>query len=160
MATVELIELVALLAGAGVAAGVLAGLLGVGGGIVLVPVLDLAFGASGVPDEVRMHLAVGTSLASIVPTALSSARAHWNRGGIDPAVAASWSPAIAAGASLGAWLASRVGGGCGLWCSPSSRLVPRCGCSRVQIRRVMDVTAAPPGLAGGPCRWRSGRCPR
>lgn len=110
MVAPELIELVLLLAAAGVAAGVLAGLLGVGGGIVLVPVLDLAFGASGVPDEVRMHLAVGTSLASIVPTALSSARAHRNRGGIDPAVAASWSPAIAVGATLGAWLASRVGG--------------------------------------------------
>jgi uncharacterized membrane protein YfcA len=109
--TAELMELVALLAVAGVAAGVLAGLLGVGGGIVLVPVLDLAFGASGVPVEVRMHLAVGTSLASIIPTALSSARAHWKRGGIDRAVAASWSPAIAVGASLGAWLASRVGGG-------------------------------------------------
>jgi uncharacterized membrane protein YfcA len=110
VATAELIELVLLLAAAGVAAGVLAGLLGVGGGIVLVPVLDLAFGAAGVPEAVRMHLAVGTSLASIVPTALSSARAHWRRGGIDPAVAMSWSPAIALGASLGAWLASRVGG--------------------------------------------------
>jgi len=110
VATAELIQLVLLLAAAGVAAGVLAGLLGVGGGIVLVPVLDLAFGAAGVPDAVRMHVAVGTSLASIVPTALSSARAHWRRGAIDPAVAASWSPAIALGASLGAWLASRVGG--------------------------------------------------
>ena len=111
MATTELIQLVVLLAAAGVAAGVLAGLLGVGGGIVLVPVLDLAFGAAGVPESVRMHLAVGTSLASIVPTALSSARAHWRRSGIDTSVALSWSPAIAAGASLGAWLASRVGGG-------------------------------------------------
>ncbi len=111
MAAAELIQLVLLLAAAGVAAGVLAGLLGVGGGIVLVPVLDLAFGAAGVPEAVRMHLAVGTSLASIVPTALSSARAHWRRGGVDPAVALSWSPAIAAGASLGAWLASRVEGG-------------------------------------------------
>jgi uncharacterized membrane protein YfcA len=110
VASAELIQLVLLLAAAGVAAGVLAGLLGVGGGIVLVPVLDLAFGAAGVPDAVRMHLAVGTSLASIVPTALSSARAHWHRGGIDPAVAMSWSPAIAVGATLGAWLASRVGG--------------------------------------------------
>jgi len=111
VATADLIQLVLLLAAAGLAAGVLAGLLGVGGGIVLVPVLDLAFGAAGVPTEVRMHLAVGTSLASIVPTALSSARAHWRRQAIDAAVAASWSPTIALGASLGAWLASRVGGG-------------------------------------------------
>lgn len=110
MATPELLQLVLMLVAAGIAAGVLAGLLGVGGGIVLVPVLDLAFGAAGVPDVVRMHLAVGTSLASIVPTAISSARAHQRRGGIDPAVAASWSPWIALGAILGAWLASRVGG--------------------------------------------------
>lgn len=110
MFATEVVELVALLAVAGVAAGVLAGLLGVGGGIVLVPVLDLAFGAAGVPEAVRMHLAVGTSLASIVPTALSSARAHRERGGIDPAVARAWSLPIALGAALGAWLASRVGG--------------------------------------------------
>lgn len=108
--TVELLELAAILAGAGVAAGLLAGLLGVGGGIVLVPVLDLAFGAAGVADHLRMHLAVGTSLASIVPTALSSARAHQRRGAIDAGVARSWSPAIGAGAALGAWIASGVRG--------------------------------------------------
>lgn len=106
----ELLQLALMLAAAGVLAGVLAGLLGVGGGIVLVPVLDLAFGAAGVADGLRMHLAVGTSLASIVPTALSSARAHRQRGGIDERVAESWSFAIAVGAILGAWVASRVGG--------------------------------------------------
>jgi uncharacterized membrane protein YfcA len=91
-------------------AGILAGLLGVGGGIVLVPVLDMAFGAAGVPVELRMHLAVGTSLASIVPTALSSARAHRRRSAIDHRVAGSWAVAVAAGAALGAWIASRVSG--------------------------------------------------
>lgn len=105
-----LLELAAILAAAGVAAGLLAGLLGVGGGIVLVPVLDLAFGAVGVPEQWRMHLAVGTSLASIVPTALSSARAHRSRGSVDLAVAATWSWAIAVGATLGAWVAAGVGG--------------------------------------------------
>jgi len=106
----ELLALAGIVAAAGVLAGVLAGLLGVGGGIVIVPVLEFAFGVVGVPEEVRMHLAVGTSLASIVPTAISSSLAHRRRDGIDRAVARSWSVAIALGAALGAWLASRVGG--------------------------------------------------
>ena len=106
----ELVVLAGIVAAAGVFAGVLAGLLGVGGGIVIVPVLEFAFGVVGVPDEIRMHLAVGTSLASIVPTAISSSLAHRRRNGIDSAVARSWSVAIALGAALGAWLASRVGG--------------------------------------------------
>lgn len=108
--SIELLELAAILAAAGVAAGLLAGLLGVGGGIVLVPVLDLAFGVSGVPDHLRMHLAVGTSLASIIPTALSSARAHRQRDAIDRNVAATWSVGVALGALLGAIIAAGVRG--------------------------------------------------
>jgi uncharacterized membrane protein YfcA len=108
--SLELLRLALILAAAGVVAGVLAGLLGVGGGIVLVPVLDLAFGSAGVPADLRMHLAVGTSLASIVPTALSSARAHRRRAAIDGRVAGRWAAAVAVGAALGAWIASRVSG--------------------------------------------------
>lgn len=106
----ELIVLAGIVAAAGVFAGVLAGLLGVGGGIVIVPVLEFAFGVIGAPDDLRMHLAVGTSLASIIPTAISSSLAHRRRNGIDATVARGWSGAIALGAALGAWLASRVGG--------------------------------------------------
>jgi uncharacterized membrane protein YfcA len=106
----ELVVLAGIVAAAGVFAGVLAGLLGVGGGIVIVPVLEFAFGVVGVPEDLRMHLAVGTSLASIVPTAISSSLAHRRRDGIDGAVARAWSVAIALGAASGAWLASRVGG--------------------------------------------------
>lgn len=105
-----LIALAGVVAAAGLFAGILAGLLGVGGGIVIVPVLDFAFGIVGVPAGVRMHLAVGTSLASIIPTAIASSRAHYRRGGLDREVARRWSPAIAAGAALGAFLASRVAG--------------------------------------------------
>src|SRR5690625_85294 len=68
---------------AGVVAGVIAGLLGVGGGIVLVPILFYLFIALGVDESVRMHLAVGTSLTTIVATAASSTRAHYARGSID-----------------------------------------------------------------------------
>jgi uncharacterized membrane protein YfcA len=105
-----MLTLAAILVVAGLGAGVLAGLLGVGGGIVLVPVLDYAFGMAGVGDGVRMHLAVGTSLASIIPTAISSARAHRARGAVDATVAARWSPAIAVGATAGAILAANVSG--------------------------------------------------
>lgn len=95
---------------AGLGAGVLSGLLGVGGGIVIVPALDYAFSVAGVADEVRMHLAVGTSLASIVPTALASARAHRRRGALDSQIGARWAPLVAAGAAGGALLASAVRG--------------------------------------------------
>ena len=68
----------------GVVAGILAGLLGVGGGIVIVPVLYHLFTLLGIDPEVRMHVAVGTSLAAIVPTSIISARAHYKRGGLKP----------------------------------------------------------------------------
>jgi hypothetical protein len=77
-----LLMAVALLA-TGVAAGILAGLLGVGGGIVMVPVLYYVFGALDVSDEVRIHMAVGTSLAAMIPTSIRSALAHKKRGTVD-----------------------------------------------------------------------------
>jgi uncharacterized membrane protein YfcA len=62
--------------------GVLAGLLGVGGGLVIVPILVIAFGIQNVPHEIIMHLALGTSLASIVFTSISSFMAHHKRGAV------------------------------------------------------------------------------
>jgi len=106
----DLLLLVAMVAMAGAVAGLLAGLLGVGGGIVIVPVLEYALGAAGVPVELRMHLAVGTSLASIIPTALASARAHRLRGAFDGEIARQWAPAIALGAVLGAVVAAAASG--------------------------------------------------
>ena len=107
--TADLAMLAAVVAAVGLAAGVLAGLLGVGGGISLVPALDYAFGVVGVADELRMHLAVGTSLASIIPTAIASARAHRLRGAVDRDLARRWAPAIATGAAMGAIIASFLG---------------------------------------------------
>ena len=92
--------LVAML-GAGLAAGVLAGLLGVGGGIVMVPVLEYALQFAGVPAGWRMHVAVATSLATIIPTAVSSSRAHHGRGAVDWSLARAWSPGMLAGALAG-----------------------------------------------------------
>lgn len=69
--------------GTGIVGGILAGLLGVGGGIVIVPVLEIVLGLLGVPVEIRMHVAVATSLAVIIPTSISSARAHHSRQSVD-----------------------------------------------------------------------------
>ena len=85
--------------------GLLAGLLGIGGGGILVPVLYEVFGALGVDDAVRMHLAVGTSLAVIVPTSLRSFTAHHARGAVDLDLVKSMALWVVAGVGLGAVLA-------------------------------------------------------
>ena len=98
------------LLGAGMIAGILAGLLGVGGGIVIVPVLFLLFPIFGIDGDVLMHLAVGTSLATIVPTSIVSARSHHKKGGVDWALLKSMAPAIFVGALGGAYFGTVVKG--------------------------------------------------
>jgi len=93
---------------AGVVAGLIAGLLGVGGGIVLVPILFYLFTALDVHESIRMHMAVGTSLTTIVATALSSTRAHYKRGSIDTALLRSWGPWLFGGAVGGMALFSVI----------------------------------------------------
>lgn len=90
----------------GAIAGFLAGLLGVGGGIVIVPVLFTALGTLGVSLDVRMHMAVGTSLATIVPTSVASLRAHHARGAVDWRLFKNWLPGLAIGVGIGTWLAT------------------------------------------------------
>ncbi len=92
----------------GTVAGVLAGLFGIGGGIVIVPVLETALGFVGVDPAIRMHIAVGTSLATIIPTSISSARAHHQRQSVDVDIVKRWAIFVLAGALLGAWIASQV----------------------------------------------------
>lgn len=82
-------------------AGTLAGLLGVGGGIVIVPVLFWVFTFTQLDPDVAMPVAVATSLATIIATAFSSARAHHKRGAVDMALVKRWGPWMAAGALLG-----------------------------------------------------------
>ena len=101
----EILGLVGALLAAGVVTGLLAGLLGIGGGGILVPVLYEVFGALGVDDAVRMHLAVGTSLAVIVPTSLRSFTAHHARGAVDLDLVKSMALWVVAGVGLGAVLA-------------------------------------------------------
>lgn len=110
-----LAALAAAMAAAGLLAGFLAGLLGIGGGLVVVPVLFEVFGRFGVPDDVRMHVAVGTSLAMIVPTSISSVRAHAERGAVDRDVLRGWAPGIAAGVLIGTVLAAFASGPALTW---------------------------------------------
>jgi uncharacterized membrane protein YfcA len=86
----ELVELALLLVVVGALAGFLAGLFGIGGGAILVPVFYECFRLAGVPLEVRMPLCVGTSLAIIIPTSISSCRAHYARGAIDNEILRAW----------------------------------------------------------------------
>ncbi|MEN0000783.1 MAG: sulfite exporter TauE/SafE family protein, partial [Pseudomonadota bacterium] len=79
----ELLPFVLAVVGSGIAAGFLAGLFGIGGGAILVPVFYQAFGWVDVPEAVRMHLAVGTSLAIIVPTSIRSFFAHRAQRAVD-----------------------------------------------------------------------------
>ena len=94
----------------GAISGVLAGLLGVGGGIVIVPVLFLLTGFLGFPAELAMPMAVGTSLATIIPTSISSARAHHKRGSVDAELLKIWAPAVFVGALAGGILSGFVTG--------------------------------------------------
>lgn len=101
--------LAVVLVATGCVAGVLAGLLGVGGGIVVVPVLYSLLGFLQIDESVRMHVAVGTSLASIVLTSIMSARAHHRRGAVDIGLLKSWGPWIFAGSIAGTVIAGSIG---------------------------------------------------
>ena len=92
----------------GVAVGFLAGLLGIGGGMVMVPMLVFVFTAKGFPAEHMMHLALATALATIAFTSLSSVRAHHRHGGVDWAVARSMAPGIVAGSLAAALVAGFI----------------------------------------------------
>jgi uncharacterized membrane protein YfcA len=90
----------------GVVTGVLAGLFGIGGGAVIVPVLFEVFRILGVPDEVRMQLCVGTSLAIIVPTNIRSYLAHRAKGVVDHQVVKTWVLPALAGIVIGSVVAA------------------------------------------------------
>ena len=83
-------------------AGLIAGLFGVGGGLIIVPALVFAFALQGMPVEVLTHLAIGTSLATIMITSLSSVKAHHEKGAVDWSVFIKMAPGILLGAWLGA----------------------------------------------------------
>lgn len=102
----EILWLVLTIVVAGVVTGVLAGLFGVGGGAVIVPVLYEVFRVLGVPEDVRMQLCVGTSTAIIVPTVIRSFLVHRARGLVIPGVIGKWALPAVAGVAVSAVIAA------------------------------------------------------
>jgi uncharacterized protein len=106
----ELAALAAALVVAGLVAGFLAGLLGIGGGGVLVPVLYEIFGVLEIDPAIRMHLALGTTLAVILPTALKSFAGHRAKGAVDIALLKRVAPFVVAGVIIGVLIAKVASG--------------------------------------------------
>ncbi|MEP0323390.1 sulfite exporter TauE/SafE family protein [Bauldia litoralis] len=106
----ELIELGIALLLAGCLSGLLAGIFGIGGGAVIVPVMYQALLFLGVDDSVRMHIAVGTSLAIIVPTSLRSFFAHKRRGAVDMALFRSLMVPVPIGVIVASIVAASISG--------------------------------------------------
>ncbi len=96
------------LAAAGVVSGLLAGIFGIGGGAILVPVFYQVFGYLDVPEAVRMHLSIGTSIAIIVPTSIRSFTSHRRRGAVDIGLLKSWIVALPLGAILASVIAAVI----------------------------------------------------
>jgi len=106
--TIVLFSLALLVAGA--AGGFIAGLLGVGGGIVIVPALFFLLTALDVSEAIRMHVAVGSSLSTIVVTSLISARSHNKRGTVDFDLLKEWGPGVVVGVFAGSAVAAFIDG--------------------------------------------------
>jgi uncharacterized protein len=102
----ELLWLAIAIVVAGVGTGILAGLFGIGGGAVIVPVLYEVFGMLGVADEVRMQVCVGTSLAIIVPTTIRSYLAHHAKGAVLEQVVRAWAVPAVVGVAIGSIIAA------------------------------------------------------
>ena len=105
---VLLLQMLALLLAIGALAGVLAGLLGVGGGIVLVPAFFYAFQALGYDGPQLMQVCLATSLATIIVTSLRSVASHNKKGAVDWEILRGWAPGIVAGAVIGVLVASSL----------------------------------------------------
>ena len=101
----DLAFLAAALVAAGAATGLLAGVFGVGGGAVIVPVLYWCFGFLGVPEDIRMPLCVGTSLAVIIPTSIRSFNAHRAKGAADTSIVRAWAVPVVLGVLVGSLIA-------------------------------------------------------
>ena len=105
-----ILTLLAVAVSAGVMGGILAGLLGVGGGIVIVPALYFALSLTGMEPGLTMQVAVGTSLATIVFTSLSSAWGHHKKGAIDKDLLKLWAPSILVGVVIGSFTGGLIDG--------------------------------------------------
>ena len=144
--------LLAMLVAAGLVAGLLAGLLGIGGGGVLVPVIYEAFGVAGVPEDIRMHLTLGTTLAVIAPTGLRSFLAHRARGAVDMDVVRRMAPWIFTGVAAGVLIADRASSAelRWVWVVFGTALAIKMALGRDDWK-IADTLPKPPGLEIAAC---------
>jgi uncharacterized protein len=152
LAPLEIALLVAGIVTTGAVAGILSGLLGVGGGIVIVPVLFWVFTALGLAPGLAMQVAVATSLVTVAVTAVSSARAHHRRGAVDMALVRRWAPWMAMGALAGGVLAGVVSGRALLAVFGTIALLVALNMARPNTRTLAPAlperTGAQPAMAG------------
>ncbi|MEM9470119.1 MAG: sulfite exporter TauE/SafE family protein, partial [Pseudomonadota bacterium] len=106
--TAEMLYLLIIIVSLACVGGFLAGLLGIGGGLILVPGLYYTFDSLGYDDTYLMHIAIGTSLATIIATGLSSARSHYKRGAVDFSLMKKIVPGLLLGVVIGTLIASLV----------------------------------------------------
>ena len=107
---VEWIQTLLALGATGLCAGILSGLLGIGGGIVIVPVLYFVFINMGVSPSSAMTIATGTSLAVVIPTSMSSTWSHHIKGNIDWQMMKNWAPFMILGVVMGSYIITLVDG--------------------------------------------------
>lgn len=146
----SLAGLLLLLALAGLLAGFLSGLLGIGGGGVLVPVLYEVFGVAGVPEDIRMHVTLGTTLGVIAPTVLRSFFAFRARGTVDMDVVRRMGPWIFFGVTLGIVIAHYASSVAlrWIWVVFGTALVIKMALGRDDWK-VADTLPPPPWLEAG-----------
>ncbi len=108
MSAGEIALFAAAVAASGVVSGLLAGIFGIGGGAVLVPVFYQVFGTFGVDESVRMHVSVGSSLAIIIPTSIRSFTGHLARGAVDTALLRSFLLPVPVGVVLASLAAAAI----------------------------------------------------
>jgi uncharacterized membrane protein YfcA len=164
--TGELLSFVAALCAAGLVAGFVGGLFGIGGGVIVVPALYYVLTALGVDEGVRMHVAVGTSLSTIVSTSWRSLATHVKAGAVDADILRTWMPWIALGAVAGSIAAGAAdtktllavfGGGLLLialqmgFADPTWRLAPDlpAGAVRALLAAGVGFLSAMMGIGGG-----------
>ena len=148
-----LLALAVAMAATGLFSGLLAGLLGVGGGIVIVPVLFHVLPWFDVPEATQMKVAVATSLATIIPTSIISARKHFAKGTMDMPLLRSLAVPMFLGALLGTWLAVVLKGPVlsGIFAGVALVVAMNMGFSGLhwRLRESMPSGAARAGIGGG-----------
>ncbi|MFC4487077.1 sulfite exporter TauE/SafE family protein [Tepidiphilus baoligensis] len=127
----------------GVVVGLFAGLLGVGGGAIMVPILTSLYTVQGFPAENVVHLALGTSMASIVLTSVSSSRAHHARGAVEWGVVVAMGPGVLVGIFLASFIAAAL---------PSRPLAIFFACfiAYVCVQMLLDIKPKPSRQLPGP----------